>query len=51
MSNAHSRAHPERRLALVALVALAAVAAVLTATAGAPASDLQSRLDQKQAQL
>ena len=51
MSNAHSRAHPERRLALVALVAVAAVAAVLTATAGAPASDLQSRLDQKQAQL
>ena len=30
---------------------MAAVAAVLTATAGAPASDLQSRLDQKQAQL
>jgi peptidoglycan DL-endopeptidase CwlO len=51
MSKAHSRAHPERRLALVALVAVAAVAAVLTATAGAPAQDLQSKLDQKQAQL
>jgi peptidoglycan DL-endopeptidase CwlO len=51
MSNAHSRTHLERRLALVALVAVAAVAAVLTATAGAPAQDLQSKLDQKQAQL
>src|SRR5436190_16099266 len=51
MSRANSRARVERRLAAVAIVAVAAVAAVLTITAGAPAQDLQSQLDQKRAQL
>jgi peptidoglycan hydrolase CwlO-like protein len=51
MSNPDSRANMERRLALVALAAVAAIAAVLTVTAGAPAQDLQSQLDQKKAQL
>jgi murein DD-endopeptidase MepM/ murein hydrolase activator NlpD len=51
MSKADSRSHLERRMALVALAAVAATAAVLMVTAGAPAQDLQSQLDQKQAQL
>jgi murein DD-endopeptidase MepM/ murein hydrolase activator NlpD len=51
MSKADSRSHLERRMALVALAAVAAIAAVLMVTAGAPAQDLQSQLDQKQAQL
>jgi murein DD-endopeptidase MepM/ murein hydrolase activator NlpD len=51
MSNPDSRANMERRLALVVLAAVAAIAAVLTVTAGAPAQDLQSQLDQKKAQL
>jgi len=51
MSRADSRARTERRMALVALAAIAATAAVLTITAGAPAQDLQSQLDQKRSQL
>jgi murein DD-endopeptidase MepM/ murein hydrolase activator NlpD len=51
MSRADSRARTERRMALVALAAVAATAVVLTITAGAPAQDLQSQLDQKQSQL
>src|SRR6266581_2910374 len=51
MSRADSRARTERRMALVALAAVAATAAVLTITAGAPAQDLQSQLDQKRSQL
>src|SRR3954451_24231614 len=50
MSKANSRARVARRLAVVAVVAVAA-AVVLTITAGAPAQDLQSQLDQKRAQL
>jgi murein DD-endopeptidase MepM/ murein hydrolase activator NlpD len=42
---------PERRRGMPALVALACFAAVLLATAAAPAQDLQSRLDEKQAEL
>jgi murein DD-endopeptidase MepM/ murein hydrolase activator NlpD len=51
MSRADSRARTERRMALVGLAAIAATAAVLTITAGAPAQDLQSQLDQKRSQL
>src|SRR3954462_3657191 len=51
MSRANSRARIERRMALVTLAALPAIGAVLTVTAGAPAQDLQSQLDQKRAQL
>jgi murein DD-endopeptidase MepM/ murein hydrolase activator NlpD len=46
-----SRVRPEPRLAVTALTALAATVAVLTVTAGAPAQDLQSQLDNKRAQL
>ena len=46
-----SRACPEPRLAVIALTALVAIVAVLTLTAGAPAQDLQSQLDEKRAQL
>ncbi|TMK75481.1 MAG: hypothetical protein E6G48_01405 [Actinobacteria bacterium] len=51
MSRADSRVRTERRMALVALAAVAATATVLTITAGAPAQDLQSQLDQKRSQL
>jgi murein DD-endopeptidase MepM/ murein hydrolase activator NlpD len=46
-----SRARPGPRLAVTALTALVAIVAVLTLTVGAPAQDLQSRLDEKRAQL
>jgi murein DD-endopeptidase MepM/ murein hydrolase activator NlpD len=46
-----SRVRPGPRLAVTALTALVAIVAVLTLTAGAPAQDLQSQLDEKRAQL
>jgi murein DD-endopeptidase MepM/ murein hydrolase activator NlpD len=46
-----SRVCPGPRLAVTALTALVAIVAVLTLTAGAPAQDLQSQLDEKRAQL
>ena len=48
-----NRAHPPslRRRGMPALVALACFVAILVATTAAPAQDLQSRLDEKQAEL
>jgi murein DD-endopeptidase MepM/ murein hydrolase activator NlpD len=51
MTASDSRPRTERRVGVSAVAALAAIAAVLAITAGAPAQDLQSRLDHKQAQL
>jgi murein DD-endopeptidase MepM/ murein hydrolase activator NlpD len=46
-----SRARPGPRLAVIALTVLVATAAALALTAGAPAQDLQSQLDDKRAKL
>jgi murein DD-endopeptidase MepM/ murein hydrolase activator NlpD len=51
MSRAPSRACPKPRLAVIALTVLVATVAALMVTAGAPAQDLQSQLDQKRVQL
>ncbi len=51
MCNAHSRSAIRHRLVLLALAAVAAMLAVLFVAGGAPAQDLQSKLDQKQSQL
>src|SRR6266542_1387512 len=49
--NSRPRQALDRRLTLLALGAVVAVGGALWLVAGAPAQDLQSRLDQKQAQL
>ncbi len=49
--NSRPRRALDRRLTLLALGAVVAVGGALWLVAGAPAQDLQSRLDQKQAQL
>jgi murein DD-endopeptidase MepM/ murein hydrolase activator NlpD len=46
-----SRVRPDARVAVIAITVLASIVAVLTLTAGAPAQDLQSQLDEKRAQL
>lgn len=51
MTASDSRARIERRVKFSAVVVLAAIAAVLAIAGGAPAQDLQSRLDDKQSQL
>src|SRR5437867_2603882 len=51
MRATESRVRTARRISLAALAGVAAIAGVLAITAGAPAQDLQSKLDQKRAQL
>jgi murein DD-endopeptidase MepM/ murein hydrolase activator NlpD len=51
MCNAHSRPLARHRLVLLALAAVATMLAALFVAPAAPAQDLQSKLDQKQAQL
>jgi murein DD-endopeptidase MepM/ murein hydrolase activator NlpD len=51
MCTADSRPHARRRATLLTLAAAAAVFGVLSIAGGAPAQDLQSKLDQKQSQL
>jgi murein DD-endopeptidase MepM/ murein hydrolase activator NlpD len=51
MTASDNRARPERRVGLSVVAAVAALAAVLAIAGGAPAQDLQSRLDEKHAQL
>jgi murein DD-endopeptidase MepM/ murein hydrolase activator NlpD len=51
MKDAHSRARPQPRLAVIAATALAATVAFLVVVTGALGQDLQSQLDTKRAQL
>src|SRR5215218_8100304 len=51
MSKAKSRPCAERHVALLAVAVAFAIAAALSIAGGAPAHDLQSRLDQKRSQL